>query len=252
MQKDGFLSTSKESEEDNIMSDIVLLDLDGTLLESGPGIVASVRYVYETLGIQTPEDKILQGFMGPPIIDSFACNGVPDDLLDRSVELYRSVYTQPHFPDPEHPGELVPGMYVGNAFPHILDACDEMKADGYTLAIATAKPEPQSYPVCEHFGIMSHLDALYGASLDSTRRHKDDVIRYALEGLHFNSHTDRVVMVGDRLTDIDGAAACGIETIGVRWGYAIGNELEEHGAAMFADTPQELPEVVRRYFSRTK
>jgi phosphoglycolate phosphatase len=233
---------------------IVLLDLDGTLVESGPGIVASVTYVYQTLNVPMPTQKALQNFMGPPIVESLVKYGVPQELADTGVELYRKVYMHPYFHNPDYPdhsesGELVPGMFLGNAYPGVLEACDALREAGFVLALATAKPEPQAYPVCEHFGITGHIDALYGASLDESRRHKADVIRYALAELDFNPQTDRVVMVGDRDTDVDGAAANGIETIGVRWGYAQPGELEEHGAVAIAETTDNLPEIVESYFA---
>ena len=126
----------------------------------------------------------------------------------------------------------------------------QLRAKGYYLAIATCKPEYQALPICEHFHVDQMVDGIYGASRDNSRIDKDQVIRYCFDLIGFDAEAgDRAVMVGDRWTDIDGARACGIDTIGCRWGYAEPGEMEEHGAAVIIDSVDQLTDAVDQYFA---
>ncbi|WP_434734830.1 HAD hydrolase-like protein [Bifidobacterium sp.] len=229
---------------------IVLLDLDGTLTASAPGIIASVMKAYESLGLTVPDDAELHRFIGPAIIESLRRNHVPDGMLQQGVAAYRSYYSEiPAFDDPNNPGHKVPGHFCSSVFEGIPRQLAALRADGFLLALATAKPEYQAQPVCEHFGIDRMIDALYGASRDLSRLNKDQVIRYAFAGLNYDpGRGDRALMVGDRWTDVDGAISCGIDCLGCRWGYAERNELEEHGAYRVIDRVEQLHDAVAEYF----
>lgn len=232
---------------------VVLLDLDGTLTQSDKGIIAAVVKTYDTLGIEKPSDAELQRFVGPAIIESLASHGVPEDKLDEAVKIYRSYYgEQALFDDPNNPdGPKVPGCLVNSVYPGIKEQLKKLRKEGYFLALASCKPEYQCKPICEHFGLDKLLDGIYGASRDNTRLNKDQVIRYALKSIGFDeSAGDRVVMVGDRYTDIDGAHACGIDALGCRWGYAPAGELEEHGSYTIIESTDELTSAVDAYFAQ--
>jgi phosphoglycolate phosphatase len=231
---------------------IVLLDLDGTLTKSDPGIQASIEYACKVMKFPVPSQEELMRFMGPPIAESMERNGMAKADLPKAVAAYRKAYSTPMFPDPKHPGEMIPGMYLNSVYAGIPEALTTLRKQGYILATATAKPEPQAIPVCNYLGLTSQVDYVFGASLDATRVHKADVIRYAFASLGYSPEDgDRAVMVGDRWTDVDGAHEVdGLDTIGVRWGYAEPGELEEHGAAAYAKTPYDLPDAVNAYFER--
>lgn len=123
--------------------------------------------------------------------------------------------------DPNEPGNKVPGRLVNVVFPGIREQLLKLRADGYYLALASCKPEYQCVPICGHFHLTELLDGIYGASKDNSRLDKDQVIRYCFDKIGFDASAgDKAVMIGDRYTDIDGAHACGLDTIGCRWGYA--------------------------------
>ena len=213
--------------------DLVLLDLDGTLADSAPGILASVRHAYAALGVATPAEPVLRGFVGPPLAESFATHGVPPDLVDDAVAAYREVYGAGNlFDDAVFPG--VPGCLAA------------VRAAGSRLAVATSKPEPTARRVVEHLGLHEHLDRglddVFGATFDGARSTKGDVVAHALASLDAAalSRAGRVVMVGDREHDVLGAAAHGVACVGVAWGYARPGELAAAGAAAVVGTPAEL------------
>lgn len=235
----------------NHLMRVVLLDLDGTLTQSDPGIIACVVKAFEGMGLPVPDDAELQRFIGPAIIESLRRNHVPEDKLQQGIDIYRDYYAnQAVFDDPNNPGRKVPGRLVNTVYEGIPEQLRRLRERGYHLAIATCKPEYQARPICEHFHIDRMVDGLYGASRDNSRIDKDQVIRYCFESIGFDPAAgDRAVMVGDRWTDIDGARACGVDTIGCRWGYAEDGEMEEHGAHEIVERVDQLADAVERYFA---
>ncbi|RSX58758.1 HAD hydrolase-like protein [Bifidobacterium samirii] len=229
---------------------IVMLDVDGTLVESAPGILASVRHAFEELGYDVPDAAALNRFIGPPLVETFASFGMDAATADEATAAYRRVYANPSFPDPDRPGELIEGRLLGGVYDGVKAMIGELKARGCTVVTATAKPEAMAFPVLDHFGLTPLVDAVYGATLDRSRNRKPQVIAYALDALGYDPAAgDRAVMVGDRDNDVDGARDNGLDCIGCRWGYAEGGELEAHGAVAVAETPADLPDAVDAYFA---
>ncbi|RSX56029.1 haloacid dehalogenase [Bifidobacterium dolichotidis] len=230
---------------------VVLMDLDGTLTKSDAGIIGCVVKAFKAVGCPVPDDEELQRFIGPAISESMKRNGIPADKLDEAVRIYRHYYSEePTFDDPNDPGHLVPGNLYNTVYPGIKEQLEKMRADGYTVVVATCKPEYQAKPICEHFGLTDLVDEVYGASRDNSRIDKDQVIRYAFESLGWDAAKgDRALMVGDRWTDADGAKACDIDCLGCGWGYAEPGELKEHGVYRIIETTDELSDAVNEYFN---
>lgn len=215
---------------------LVLLDLDGTLMDSAPGIVSSAAQAYRTLGLPVPDAATLRSFVGPPITDSFPQHGVPRERLSKMVRAYRAVFE-------------AGGMFENSVFDGVPDALVRLRAAGCTLAVATSKPVVYARPICDHFGLSDLVDAVYGAPLDEHLSTKAMVIAEALAGLRFEQGPDaaRVVMVGDRGHDVRGATENGIDCIGVTWGYAAAGELAQAGAVALVDDLDALvAEVLAR------
>ena len=229
---------------------LVLLDLDGTLTASHPGIIASVIQTFKELGHPVPDESALRRFIGPAIEVSLRHNGIREEDVDRGVQIYRHYYSEiAAFEDPEHPGQQVPGRLLAKVFDGIPEQLSRMREHGLTLAVATCKPEYQALPVCDHFGLTPLVDGVYGASKDSTRITKAQVITYALEQLGFNAKPgDRALMVGDRWTDADGALETGLDCLGCRWGYAEPRELESHGCYRIIEQVDQLCQAADDYF----
>jgi phosphoglycolate phosphatase len=211
------------------MSRLVLFDLDGTLVDSSPGIHASVRSAAAELGLPEPTPEQLRGMVGPPLQDGFALVlGVPATDVPRAVTAYRAHYAA---------GALLDvTVYAG--IPELLAA---LRDRGARLAVATSKPEAFAVRVLEHTGLLPAFAGVHGATLDGAVRHKDQVVAAALA-----AHPDGrdPVLVGDREHDVLGAAAHGLPCIGAGWGPAEDGELARAGAAAIAATPAEVIDLL--------
>lgn len=206
----------------------ILFDLDGTLTDSGEGIINCAIMTLEHYGLPVPSREALRVFVGPPLTESFKNHGVPADKVDEAVEIYRSRY-QPI------------GKFENHPYEGIREMLEELKAQGHTLYVATSKPEKTAVEVMEHFDLAKYFDKICGATFDRSRSSKEAVIAFLLEQ---NGRADNMVMVGDTHFDVIGAAAHGIPTIGVAWGYGEVKKMQQAGAAAIAQTPQELLELL--------
>lgn len=210
----------------------IFFDLDGTLTDSGPGIVNSVAYALRKLGVEPPEPEQLRPFIGPPLLWSFAhfC-GFDEEQCREGVRLYREYFT-------------AGGMFENSVYPGIPEAMEKLRRAGFRLAVATSKPEQFSKKIISHFGLDKYFEAVCGASMDETRTEKAEVIRYALETL--GAAAEESLMVGDREHDVLGAKAEGLPCLGALWGYGGREELTDAGASALAETPEEMAELILR------
>jgi phosphoglycolate phosphatase len=216
----------------------VLLDLDGTLSDSEPGILRSLRWACEQEGFPIPTDAEVRSVIGPPFEIGLPAIGIPDDALERVIDTYRDRYTRL-------------GAYENTLYPGIVEMLDGLAALGLSLSVATAKPEQTAHPILDHFGISDRFDVRAGATLTSERRTKAQVIDHALRELEIHADpdlVDHVIMVGDRDHDVLGAMHHGITCIGVTWGYGSIQELLSAGAVALADTPAEVVDLVQQSY----
>lgn len=204
----------------------VFLDLDGTLMESHIGILASLRHAFRTIGRDDLAESDLMWMIGPPFLDSFAKIGITE--VDPALEAYRAHYQGG-------------GMFEARVYDGVIEAMDRMLADGARLYLATAKPHHYALKITKHFGLAERMTAEFGPELDGTRNWKGDLLAHALAQTGEDPATS--VMVGDRHHDIAAAAEVGMPSIAVRWGY--GSEEEWTGARAMLDHASELPDAVR-------
>lgn len=202
----------------------ILFDLDGTLTDSGEGIMNCAKLALEHYGIEVPDRESLRVFVGPPLHDTFVKFGVPPQEADHAIEIYRSRY-------------IPIGKFENYPYPGIRELLEKLKADGHRLYVATSKPEGMSKEILEHFDLAQYFEIICGASTDRSRSTKDMVIAYLLEQ---TGKDLEAVMVGDTAFDVLGAKAHGIPTIGVSWGYGLVDDMEQAGAAAIAHTTEEL------------
>ena len=202
----------------------VFLDLDGTLTDSAPGIVASVIHALDSLGLETPAPDALGWVVGPALVDSFARLGAPDP--QQALTLYRARYA-------------TIGLYENRVYDGIPAALETL-ASRYQLCLATAKPQAYATRITAHFGLSGWLAHEFGPELDGTRNDKGELLAHALDSLGLDAGD--CVMVGDRHHDIDAAARVGMASIGVGWGYGSDDELAHAGA--LCDSPATLAATV--------
>ena len=219
------------------MYDIILFDLDGTLTDPGEGITNSVAHALKKWGIEVADRSTLYRFIGPPLKDSFMdfCGFDDDAEGERAVAAYREYYHDI-------------GIYENLVYDGIEDLLKALKEKGKTVVLATSKPEPYAIRILVHFGLDTYFDVIAGATMDSTRVKKADVIAYAIDRIEdkLGHPLDRTtaVMVGDRRQDIEGATANGLDSIGVLFGYGDEEEHEAAGATYIAPTVANVGEIL--------
>ena len=212
---------------------VILFDLDGTLTDSKEGILNCVRYALERLGEPIPADDVLQTFIGPPLIDSFkVCCGFSDGRAREAIRLYRERFSDV--------GLLENALYDG--VPRMLE---QLQSQGLRMSIATSKPTVYARRIVRNFGIDDCFDHVIGSNIDGTRVVKTEVIQFALQ--HYPEvPTGEFVMVGDRKHDMIGAQACGIDAVGVLYGYGSREELASYEPRALAESVEELTKLLSR------
>ena len=190
----------------------ILIDLDGTLTDPKAGIHRSIRYALEKLDQPLADEVDLDWTIGPPLKASLAklLNTQDDDLAEQALLAYRERFS-------------VMGLFENEVYPTVADTLQQLKAQGYQLFLATAKPTIFAKQILVHFQLDQYFTEMYGSELTGERTHKADLIAYILE--QENLDAAECIMVGDRQYDIMGARANGIETIAVNYGYGTAREL---------------------------
>ncbi len=197
--------------------DILLFDLDGTLTDPAEGITNSVMHALRKWGIEVSDRRELYCFIGPPLVDSFMkYYGFSREDAERSVEYYREYFRDR-------------GLFENTVYPDTAETLGALKKMGKKLVVATSKPEVFAKRILEHFELDGFFDLIVGATLDSSRVKKGDVIAYALEAFGISDRS-RCLMIGDREHDILGAKDNEIASVGVLCGYGDRAELSAAGA----------------------
>jgi phosphoglycolate phosphatase-like HAD superfamily hydrolase len=186
---------------------LVIFDLDGTLTDSAIGIVASFRHALTHIGAAIPDGDLVAQIVGPPMDETFHAMEL-DGRADEAFAAFRAEYGSR-------------GWAMNSLFDGIEPLLADLHAAGVRLAVATSKLEPTARRILAHFGLDHHFEVIAGASPDGSRKSKTAVLAHALDQLR--PLPERVLMVGDRSHDVDGAAAHGIDTVVVGWGYGRGD-----------------------------
>ena len=209
----------------------VLLDLDGTLVDSAPGIVSTIAFTLKEMGRDVPSMDELLRWVGPPLPHSFEVRGRMSSAEAReAVTIYRARY-------------LDVGVYDAKLFDGVADLLLGLRDAGAHLAIATSKPTTPATIMLEHFTLSDFFEVISCAADDESRGTKAEVVEDALSGLRQKGFpTENTIMVGDRIHDVEGAAHHGIDTIMVRWGY--GGPAEWEQAHHVIDTPRQLHQAL--------
>ena len=202
----------------------IIFDLDGTLTDSGEGILNSVEMTLRHFSLPIPDRQALRVFVGPPLRDMFIEYGVPEGRVEEAIDVYRSRYN-------------TIGKFENCPYPGIPEMLEKLQKLGYSLVVATSKPETTAVEIMNKFQLSQYFDEIFGAAADGSRDEKSKIIAYLLSKLDDNSNT---WMVGDTAFDVIGATAHDIPTIGVSWGYGNVESMVDAGAVAIVDTAEEL------------
>jgi phosphoglycolate phosphatase len=204
-----------------------LVDLDGTIIDSAPGITASLAWTFERLGRPVPGPSELLAYVGPPILDSFRdLAGMTVAEAHHALEVYR-----PHY--------LQTGVFNSSVYAGVPALLKRIHESGIPISLATSKPELPATTALDFYGLAHYFSVITGASEDEVRSRKADVVAEALRRMKaLGADISMPVMVGDREHDVHGAAEHGVPTIFVEWGY--GSAAEQVGAIGVAASAEEL------------
>lgn len=212
--------------------DYVIFDFDGTVVDTGEGILKSLQYSFSEMGREIPDLNDLKKFIGPPIHYSYTTYyGVSEEEVGEYIKKYRERYRAK--------GIYECALYDG--FPEIIDS---LHKNGVKVGIASSKPESLIYDVANYLGVTEKFDAIVGVQTDdSNHSSKTGLVLEAMKKLNAEDKK-KILMVGDRCYDIDGASGAEVDSCGVLWGYGSKEEFREHNATYIVSDTEELLKIV--------
>ena len=213
------------------MNSYLFFDLDGTLTDPGVGITNSVMCALRHYGIEETDRKKLYPFIGPPLVDSFEkYYGFSREKGLEAIDYFREYFAEK-------------GIFENQLYEGIPEVLEKLVRKGYSLVLATSKPEPFALRILKHFSLDSYFSFVCGASMDEKQRsEKEEIIRYALE--KSGADPAKTFMIGDRKYDVLGGKSFGMKTVGVLYGYGSREELLSAQADFICETPEELLSVL--------
>lgn len=209
----------------------ILFDLDGTLTESAPGILNSVKYALNHYGFTDYDESMLNRFVGPPLIESFMrfC-GFSEEKASEAVDVYREYFAEK-------------GIFENAVYGGIPECLQKLVDSGLVLAVATSKPEVFCRRILDHFDLEKYFTVIKGIPLEDEHMTKAQVVAGVIDELGITDKSE-AIMVGDRDYDVFGARENGLKCIGVLYGYGPREELESAGAEHIAESVEELGELL--------
>ena len=209
----------------------ILFDLDGTITDPAEGIITCVRHALHCQGIEEENYQNLCRMIGPPLAEGFRdFYDMDEEHAWQAVRDFRELFAKI-------------GVEKNIPYPRMKEALLRLRDAGKVLCVATSKPEPFARAIADRFGLAECFDFVGGASLDDTRTKKAAVIEYVLVSVG-SPKPEQVLMVGDRRHDVEGAAAFGIDCVGVLYGYGSREELTAAGACFLAEQPADIADYV--------
>lgn len=210
--------------------DYVLFDLDGTITDSKPGIIRCIKLAFDQKGISYT-NEILDKMIGPPFrVSMKEFFGLDGEIVEELIRIYRAEY--------ETRGWMECSIYDG-----VVELFETLKREGKHLAVATSKPLKFTNKMIDGLDLRKYFDFVGGATSDSSGESKEDVVRLVLNNLDIKD-VSKAVMVGDRLYDIVGAHACGVDCIAELWGYGDREEFVNWNADYICETPQDVADII--------
>lgn len=207
---------------------LAMFDFDGTVCDTGIGVMNAVRYSLEKFGITETDESRLRSFVGPPLAESYRRNyGMSPEESLNAVKIYREYYL-PH------------GLYESHPYEGMKNALDSIKEGGICCAIASGKPVEMIHTLLRRYGLAGRFDFVSG--FEDGREQKSDIILHLFDICDFDK--SQAVMIGDRDNDARGAATAGVDFIACTYGYAEPGEFEPFNKVYTATSPAEIADFL--------
>lgn len=210
----------------------VVFDMDGTLIDSSEGVTKSVNYALKHYGKEVEELTKLNCCIGPPLIYSFTkFFGMTEEEAREAIDIYRERYD-------------TIGVFECRLFPDIVPCMEELRNKGYRIALGSSKPEEMCRKILDHFNITKYFDDITGATKDGRIDTKEEVLRELIR--REGGDASGMILIGDTIYDVEGAASVGIKTIAVSFGFGDMVEMRKAGIVAECDSFRELPDIIAR------
>ncbi len=209
--------------------DFVLFDFDGTIADTGRGIMRCALIALNAFGYDEPDKDRLRAFIGPPLVDSFMTYGADLETAKKMVDKYREHYS-------------AGGMFESDLYDGAQEMLSALYDAGCKMAIASSKPGKYVAAILEKLGVEKYFSFISAPEIGHVNPTKQELIDRAVDAL--GADKSKTVMVGDRLFDIEGAKQAGIASIGAVYGFGGEEEMKKYGADMLAYTAAQIGEVV--------
>jgi phosphoglycolate phosphatase len=210
----------------------VLFDLDGTITDSSEGIINSIQFALNKMGLHENDKEKLRSYVGPSLKQTFLSNYFPDgDKYQEAITHYRAYYAEK-------------GIFENKLYDGMTEVLEEIKNNEGTIALSTAKPTYFAKIILKYFSIDKYFDVVVGSHLGGTRTDKKDIIFETLDQLGLPDPKN-CYMIGDREHDIIGAKHHNLKTIGVKYGYAPRGELEAVKPTEIVSKPLEIINAIQ-------
>lgn len=226
------MSEYESAEFSMAIFDYVIFDFDGTVADTGEGILKSLQHSFTAMGDPAPDLSDLKKFIGPPVYYSYTnFYGISEEKVDLYIKKYRERYREK-------------GIYESKVYDGFKDMLIALKEKNIKVGIASSKPVNLIYSVADYLGITDMFDVIVGVKSDNSKHStKAGLISEAMDELGAEDKS-KVLMVGDRLFDIDGAHEAGLKCCAALWGYGNREEFEEHSAEFIIKEPKDVLSLV--------
>ena len=211
---------------------VTVFDMDGTLIDSVPGIVNAMKYALDRLDLKPPENFDIRPCLGPPLSWSFQTQLlVPPELVEKAISVYREYYGQT-------------GVFEAEPYPGIKELLEDLNQAGAVVCLATTKYSVMAEMMLKHFGLWQLIRHAAMATVDQVKSTKKEMLQDILA--RCGQGPEKAVMIGDTLYDAEGAASAGLDFIGVLYGYGLREEMEQAGGRKFVADTRMLREALFR------
>lgn len=215
---------------------IVAFDLDGTLMNTAPGIINCHNEIARKYNLkEIPYDEYLKlRIIGETMPNGFKkFYGVKDENIDEIVFEYGKLYKEK-------------GLEGCIPYDGIKDLLQNLKENGIILAVATSKLETAAIQLLTQHNLIQYFDVVYGADPIS-KISKSEILKKIQK--EFNVDVEEIVLVGDANNDVSSAKKANMDCIGVTYGYGYQNldEIKKDGCIEGVETVEELKNLLIKF-----